>query len=71
MGTKRRDFIKLGLAGAAMSLVKPAQASELVGIAFEDKVSGPVVISTWNHGIAANAEAWKVLQKGEIGRAHV
>ena len=64
MGTKRRDFIKLGLAGAAISLVKPAQASELIGVAFEEKVSGPVVISTWNHGIAANAEAWKVLQKG-------
>lgn len=24
----------------------------------------PVVISTWNHGIAANAAAWTILQKG-------
>lgn len=33
----------------------------------ESKTSGPVVISTWNHGIAANAAAWKVLSTG--GRA--
>lgn len=25
---------------------------------------GPVVVSTWNHGVQANAEAWQVLQNG-------
>jgi hypothetical protein len=51
MGTKRRDFIKLGLAGAAISLVKPSQASAMIGVAFEEKVKGPIVISTWKHGM--------------------
>ncbi|AUP80079.1 isoaspartyl peptidase/L-asparaginase family protein [Flavivirga eckloniae] len=30
----------------------------------EKKVVKPVVISTWNHGIPANQEAWKILSNG-------
>lgn len=33
----------------------------LQGWAMQPKVKKPVVISTWNHGMPANAEAWKVL----------
>lgn len=29
-----------------------------------NKVRKPVVISTWNHGLAANEGAWKILSKG-------
>ncbi|WP_438425748.1 isoaspartyl peptidase/L-asparaginase family protein [Aquimarina macrocephali] len=28
------------------------------------KIVKPIVISTWNHGIVANEEAWKILSKG-------
>ncbi|NVK66665.1 MAG: N(4)-(beta-N-acetylglucosaminyl)-L-asparaginase [Flavobacteriales bacterium] len=62
---KRRTFFKLGLAGAIMSLVKPSNAAELLESSSETKkrlVQTPIVISTWNHGLAANAEAWKELE---------
>ena len=35
------------------------KAGELFGQSFEGKANGPVIISTWNHGLAANAAAWK------------
>ncbi len=53
--TSRRDFIKV----AAMGAVLPAVAGP--------EVRKPIVISTWNFGIAANAEAWKILSTN--GRA--
>lgn len=64
MENKRRSFLKLGLAGAAIGLVKPVKAGELITRSFETKIDGPLVISTWNHGLAANAAAWEVLSKG-------
>ncbi|MEN9442237.1 MAG: hypothetical protein RLZ33_2314 [Bacteroidota bacterium] len=63
---QRRKFLKLGLAGAALSAVQPLKAGELFGQSFEGKANGPVIISTWNHGLAANAAAWKVLEKGGL-----
>jgi isoaspartyl peptidase/L-asparaginase-like protein (Ntn-hydrolase superfamily) len=64
MGVKRRTFFKWGLAGAAISILKPAQATEIASSAFQPKISGPIVISTWKHGIEANKAAWEVLSKG-------
>lgn len=64
MAIKRRSFFKLGLTGVALGLVKPTQASELFVTGFEDKMTGPVVISTWEHGLAANAKAWEILSNG-------
>lgn len=61
----RRKFIvrsSLALAGTAL-LKKPS----LAGIKDVGKAGGPIVISTWNHGLEANAEAWKILSSG--GRA--
>ena len=63
---QRRKFLKLGLAGAALSAVQPLKAGELFSQSFEGKANGPVIISTWNHGLAANAAAWKVLEKGGL-----
>ena len=61
---RRRNFLKLGIAGAAIGIVEPLKAGQLIGKAFESKAEEPVVISTWNHGLAANAAAWEVLSKG-------
>jgi len=63
--TSRRDFIKLSAMGvAAASAPGLAEA----GSADKDKaVKKPIVLSTWNFGLAANVDAWKVLSKG--GRA--
>ena len=62
--TDRRSFLRLGALGGA--------ASALAGLgprrARAQTASGarrrPVVISTWNHGLAANAAAWEVLSSG-------
>jgi N4-(beta-N-acetylglucosaminyl)-L-asparaginase len=58
--TTRRKFIKLSALGASVLsstdlLAKPAA------------VKKPIVLSTWNFGLAANVEAWKILSAG--GRA--
>jgi isoaspartyl peptidase/L-asparaginase-like protein (Ntn-hydrolase superfamily) len=69
---KRRTFFKLGLAGAALSIFKPSKAADLLeeNASLQSKrriAFTPTVVSTWNHGIAANAAAWTVL--GENGKA--
>ncbi len=59
----RRDFLKsAAITCAALPLTAAALRS---GPAVS--AAKPVVISTWDFGIAANAEAWKVLSSG--GRA--
>lgn len=67
MENKRRKFLKFGLLGAAFSLVKPLNAfseNSLDAPSLGAEVRKPVVISTWNHGLAANAGAWEVLKNG-------
>lgn len=58
--TTRRDFIRIGALGG--SLLASGRA-----LARAQKPRTPVVVSTWNFGLAANAEAWKILSAG--GRA--
>jgi N4-(beta-N-acetylglucosaminyl)-L-asparaginase len=65
MQNNRRRFLKLVSAGTLLASMKPF-------ISFGTKShlstkSRPLVISTWNHGIAANEAAWKIISKG--GRA--
>jgi N4-(beta-N-acetylglucosaminyl)-L-asparaginase len=53
----RRDFVQNSLAGVALW--------PLANKLGENKKSiKPIVISTWNFGVAANAEAWKILTAG-------
>ena len=64
----RKKFI-LGTAlssAAAMVGIKPTYSQSLEKIKTKT-TRKPVVISIWNHGIAANEVAWKVL--GSNGRA--
>lgn len=58
--TTRRNFLKLSTFGATM-----LSSAELHARAAE--VKKPIVISTWNFGLAANVAAWKILSGG--GRA--
>ena len=61
----RRKFIKISAAGVSLAaLSRPAIAGPL---SFLPTTNLPIVISTWDFGIAANKEAWKTLEKG--GRA--
>ncbi len=69
---KRRTFFKLGLAGAALSIFKPSKAADLLeqSAVIDSKkfrAFRPTVVSTWNHGMEANAAAWEIL--GENGSA--
>jgi len=58
---ERRHFLRLS------ALTAPLLGMRNRSIAGTRKASGPVVISTWDFGKAANAEAWKILSTG--GRA--
>ncbi|MBN4071399.1 AI-2E family transporter [Crocinitomix catalasitica] len=69
MAKNRREFIKLSAAGSLAVLTGSACASSEdeeginnVSANEETKVTKPLVVSTWNHGIAANADAWKILE---------
>jgi N4-(beta-N-acetylglucosaminyl)-L-asparaginase len=57
--TNRRDFLKTVTAGSALLSTQP--------LSFSATQSKPVVLSTWDFGLAANVEAWKILSAN--GRA--
>ncbi|HEY0245545.1 MAG TPA: isoaspartyl peptidase/L-asparaginase, partial [Mucilaginibacter sp.] len=58
----RRKFIKISAAGASLAALSPALFAKTT-----QSTGFPIVISTWDFGVAANKEAWKTLEKG--GRA--
>ena len=62
--TTRRNFIKWSALSAALLSVEKTFSKKISG---ETRGSKPIVISTWNAGIEANADAWKVLSAN--GRA--
>lgn len=61
----RRNFIKLSaLAGAAVltnSCISSADSKKEESTSEKITIK-PIVISTWNHGIVANAAAWEILK---------
>lgn len=65
--SQRRKFIKQSLVGSAIFL--PGVASAYTSSAAQRSVAGekPVILSTWNHGVPANADAWaKLNETGSI-----
>jgi N4-(beta-N-acetylglucosaminyl)-L-asparaginase len=60
MKTSRRRFLQSGAVLASLSPLADA-------LAVQKPMTKPIVVSTWNFGVGANAEAWKVLTAG--GRA--
>jgi N4-(beta-N-acetylglucosaminyl)-L-asparaginase len=65
MGSSRRKFLKLGLAGSGAVVVGASALAlgsrrALAGVA----ATGPKVLSTWSHGMPANQRAWEVLSAG-------
>jgi N4-(beta-N-acetylglucosaminyl)-L-asparaginase len=59
--TSRRSFIKWSALSAAILSIGKKSAS---AFSIPGKNIRPVVISTWRHGLDANAGAWKVLSAG-------
>src|ERR1700743_472781 len=61
----RRKFIKISAAGASLAALSSSSIAKATIL--KQAAGFPVVISTWDFGVAANKEAWKTLEKG--GRA--
>ncbi len=63
--TKRRGFLKLSaLTGAALFTTTACKTERNDSSNSQNtNVEKPVVISTWDHGLAANAAAWTLLEK--------
>ncbi|MBS1531817.1 MAG: N(4)-(beta-N-acetylglucosaminyl)-L-asparaginase [Bacteroidetes bacterium] len=62
----RRKFLKISAAGASVAALSPSAFAKTLSPA-PDAGGFPIVISTWDFGVAANKEAWTILGKG--GRA--
>ncbi len=61
---KRRTLFKFGAIGGLLGISQPAKASEFFVNSVKPSISGPIVLSTWSHGIEANKGAWEVLSEG-------
>jgi len=60
--SNRRKFIKSSAAGLALLAAKPAAATALLPA--PNVRNKQLAIATWDDGIPANQEAWKILSKG-------
>ena len=63
----RRKFIKASAVSTAMLAVTKTSFANNISNVSSDAINKPIVISTWDFGVAANADAWKVLKNN--GRA--
>ncbi len=61
---KRRSFFKAGLSIGAIALIEPVKGAQVLASSFEGLATGPIVLSTWVHGLEANRAAWEILSKG-------
>jgi isoaspartyl peptidase/L-asparaginase-like protein (Ntn-hydrolase superfamily) len=61
---KRRSFFKTGLSIGAIALIEPVKSAQVLASSFEGTTTGPIILSTWVHGLEANRAAWEVLSKG-------
>lgn len=63
---QRRRFVQLGLAGSAAYLAGCGTSGTADGPIVKDQLptGGPLVLSTWDHGLPANERAWEVLHSG-------
>lgn len=48
---KRRAFFKAGLSLGAISLLEPIKGANILASSFEGVTYGPIVLSTWIHGL--------------------
>ncbi|RYD69674.1 MAG: glycosylasparaginase, partial [Sphingobacteriales bacterium] len=60
----RRKFIKASALSAGLLAIDKTAMADAIPASSNKAGNFPIVISTWDFGIAANADAWKVLSKG-------
>ena len=63
----RRKFIKATALSTALIAIDKKSIADEITKSNKNTLNKPIVISTWDFGVAANADAWKVLSKN--GRA--
>ncbi|RZK65724.1 MAG: glycosylasparaginase [Pedobacter sp.] len=63
----RRKFIKASAISTVLLAVDQSGVANSIPNPIAKAVNKPIVISTWDFGVAANADAWKILSKN--GRA--
>jgi len=63
----RRKFIKSSALSASLLAIGKSGIANIIPAPIQSAAAKPLVISTWDFGIAANHAAWEVLSKG--GRA--
>jgi len=63
MTINRRNFIKTSALASAALWSIPGMAKSKGKKSVFPETKKPIVISTWNHGLAANESAWKVLSE--------
>ena len=64
--SNRREFIRtaaLGSMALSTCVVEGQENEQSSGAVVSGTKKYPIVISTWNHGMAANAKAWETLSK--------
>ncbi len=59
MSKTRRDFLRLSALATSILTVRSAFGASITSTSAKK----PIVISTWQHGVPANEEAWKILSK--------
>lgn len=65
--SQRRKFIKQSLLGSALIFPGIAALGSTQSAIKNSVGAKPILLSTWNHGLPANADAWAMLQKtGDI-----
>lgn len=66
MEHNRRKFLKVGMAGLAGMAAGCGEAGgkEATASSSRSGAMGPIILSTWRHGLAANAKALEVLGQG-------
>ena len=62
--TNRKDFFKLGLLSSTLLLPESIRKSIHILNNGTTNAEKPLILSTWNHGLDANARAWNVLRSG-------
>lgn len=63
----RRDFIRIAAISSASAFVDNLWANSAGNLNSPQSnfnSSGPIVVSTWEHGVEANQAAWKILSRG-------
>jgi N4-(beta-N-acetylglucosaminyl)-L-asparaginase len=61
--SQRRKFIKQSLLGSALIFPGIAALGSTQSVIKNSLGTKPILLSTWNHGLPANADAWAMLQK--------